>query len=120
GHMARTRVADDYIQGYGQGWALGLLSEHEASFLAAGGRVRTSASGHRRWAILPSGETHPVVCSELVEVWTEDGRMDGRCGGPVAGDGWACEGHATEMEGWRAMSEADKLAWERRQDEEAF
>lgn len=70
-------------------------------------------------------------CPELVWVPTEDGPVTGRCMAPIVevtvpadpryGDtgpervAFACEGHSTEILGWRAMSEADKLAWERAQ-----
>lgn len=58
-------------------------------------------------------------CPELVWIDTEDGRVDGRCLAPITDDEiGACEGHAAEIRGWHAMSEAEKCAWERRQDEE--
>jgi hypothetical protein len=68
-------------------------------------------------------------CAEIVPVMTEDGPATGRCLRPITnkvymyrgyGDAEAspttlpmCEGHAEEMVGWGAMSEAERLAWER-------
>jgi hypothetical protein len=74
-------------------------------------------------------------CPELVPVMTEDGPSDGRCLAPIVtvtvppdpryGEteaetvAFACEGHSAEILGWRAMSEVERIAWERRQDAEA-
>lgn len=68
-------------------------------------------------------------CPELVAIDTEDGPATGRCRAPIS-DAWflyrgygdaearltqlpACEGHAEERVGWGALSEAERLAWER-------
>jgi hypothetical protein len=72
-------------------------------------------------------------CPDLVIIDTEDGPMSGRCLRPITdkiylyrayGDTEAhpttlpaCEGHAEERVGWGAMSEPERAAWERRQDE---
>ena len=65
------------------------------------------------------------LCPDLVWIDTEDGRVDGRCEGPIVTvvvDGeevaFACEGHTQERLGWMSMSEADKAAWERQRDED--
>lgn len=72
------------------------------------------------------------LCPDLVMVDTEDGPVSGRCMAPIVtvtvpadpryGDtepetvAFACEGHSQERLGWRAMSEPERAAWERRED----
>lgn len=72
------------------------------------------------------------LCPDLVEVMTEDGPIVDRCRGPIVtvtvppdpryGDNeaeevaFACEGHSAERLGWRAMTEIERIAWERRED----
>jgi hypothetical protein len=70
------------------------------------------------------------LCPEIVLVDTEDGPVTGRCKGPVepilvgldlgvgaSVEAFACEGHTHQILGWRAQSEIERLAWERRLDE---
>lgn len=76
------------VGNYGQDWKAGVLSEH----------IRPGHSTHvlpgGTWIVIqPSGATNKVVCSELIWVYTEDGKMDGRCGLPVAGQGLFCPRH---------------------------
>ena len=112
--MTTTKTtAYRFIAHYGPDWRLGVLTEHLQLVHAAGVHVRRSASGRRTYVVAEDGCCFPVVCSELVEVLTEDGRMSGRCGVPVEGEAWACEGHQIEMENWLAMSEAERARWER-------
>lgn len=60
------------------------------------------------------GAAYPVLCSELVEVSTEDGPSDGRCGFLATDQEMgSCAGHAEERREWTAMSEAEKAHWER-------
>lgn len=111
--MRVLRTAEDFVGGYGPTYKTGVLSEHGASFTAAGGRISPAASGSgREWAVLPSGEALPVVCSELIEIATEDGMVSGRCGTPSTVDGM-CVPHAAEMRSWLQASEAERLAWEK-------
>lgn len=79
---------------YGQTWRQGVLSDHLHQAEQAGAKVRLLASG-THVVVLPGGVVEPVLCSEIVEVWTEDGVIDGRCGIPVMrGAGhFCCEGH---------------------------
>jgi hypothetical protein len=114
----RAPTATDLVRLYGQDNTQGVLSDHLYLFLAAGGTVRDAASGSgRQWAVLPDGTAEAVLCSDLVWVTTEDGREDDHCGSPAVREG-ACEGHAAEHEGWLAMTEADRLRWERDLDRE--
>jgi hypothetical protein len=63
------------------------------------------------------GLAYPVTCAELVEVWTEDGPTDGRCGALATDREFlACEGHAAERASWAALSEAERAHWEREHD----
>lgn len=93
----------------------GIIHEH---LHAAGLEAHVIADGRQIVAL--DGKIVPVLCSQLIMVNTEDGPGTGRCGTPLRGDAWACPGHTAEMEGWMAMSEAEKAAWERRHDEEGF
>jgi len=115
--MTRGNSPYDFIGAYGPDWERGIISEHLPRFEKVGGRVHTLASG-REIAVLPDGTTAPIVCSHLIWINTEDGRVDGRCGAPVAKGRWACPGHAAEMDEWRAMTEAEKLHWEQARDRE--
>jgi|SRR6516162_2683120 len=116
--MARTinpNAAEAPVGVYGQNWVQGVLSEH----LRPHHDVRRLAGGD--WVVVqPDGSTEFVLCSDLIWVYTEDGRLDGRCGLRVDAEGYACEGHRQEREGWLSLSEAEKLAWERHHDEDAF
>lgn len=82
--------------GYGYIYRAGLASDHVEAFVAAGGTIRPAASGSGlHWAVIPSGRTVPVVCSEIIPIITEDGRSDGRCGDDATVDG-LCAGHAAD------------------------
>lgn len=60
----------------------------------------------------------PLVCGEVVMVDTEDGPQSGRCRQPVLNNDLACPGHADQIRGWRAQSEAEVVAWERQVERE--
>lgn len=87
---------------YGPHWTQGVLSEHVTEpTLTHDGTVFVFAEG-ALW---------PVLCSELVEIHTEDGTIVGRCGTPVdASDGFACAHHFRVIE--RARIEAELVEWE--------
>lgn len=110
-----TSNAERFIGGYGPDFQPGVLSEHAADFVVAGGGFRVAASG-RVWAVIPGGRAVPVVCSEIIQVETEDGPISGRCGTPATGDFGACPFHAAQIEGWRNQTEAETLAWERERE----
>lgn len=98
-----TTAPAQFIGSYGQNWNAGLLSEHVASFVAAGGTVRGAASGSgAAWAVV-DGVAYPVVCSEIVEVHTEDGPMSGRCGARATVDG-LCAHHEAIVATWDAAA----------------
>lgn len=86
-----------FIAGYGPDWKAGLLSEHLDLFQRAGGEHRMSDTGGAGWALVeaPDGGwiAYPVVCSELVQVWTEDGPTSGRCGAPAIHATGTCYAH---------------------------
>lgn len=79
------------IGAYGQDWTSGVLAEH----LDRATPVYVDLNG-LTWA-----DSWPVLCGELVEIWTEDGRMDGRCGLQVHNNGYACPGHMEAIQAWR-------------------
>lgn len=96
---------------YGNSWRQGVISEHlrgEPTFLVDG--VLSVVDDY--------DEVEPVLCSELVWVDTEEGRIDGRCGDYVDVElgGFACTGHAEERLQWASQSEAEIMAWERALD----
>lgn len=94
----------DVTGAYGQDWSQGVLAEHVG--LVGNALRRVSASGRLYVYEFSAGRMAsavPVLCGELVEIWTEDGRIDGRCGGSVYGmDGFACPGHSAQIEEWRS------------------
>ena len=112
--MTRTPTPEAFIGNYGRAWRTGVISDHLVSFVDCGGLARTCATG-RLYAVMPDGYAYPILCSEIIEIPTEDGPVTGRCGLPVANDReiCACDGHAQEIRGWLEMSEVEKLNWER-------
>ena len=81
-------VIDMYVGAYGQDWRTGVLSEEAP------------------WTVTCEGEVFPVLCSEMLEVSTEDGPIVGRCGRDVVAGvfdravtvpHW-CEGHAPAVD----------------------
>src|ERR1700746_2523396 len=85
---------------YGRNWVQGVISEH----LRPHHVTRRLAGG--AWVVVqPGGHTDWILCSELIQVDTEDGPITGRCGLRVDAEGYACEGHRQEREGWLALSE---------------
>jgi hypothetical protein len=68
---------------YGPSWREGVLTDH--LYLAEQrGLVLHEARNGAAWIRPPEGgRAVRVVCSELVWIDTEDGRIDGRCGRPV-------------------------------------
>lgn len=117
--MSEHRTPEDFVGNYGPDWRRGVLTDHEAAFEAAGGRIRTLASGRRQVAVAPDGSTVPVVCGDIVEISTEDGPMSGRCGEDAVPGRYACEGHADARDAWMAMSPIEQAAQERREEEYA-
>lgn len=98
---------------YGQEWTHGVLVDHVED-----SDTVVFVKGE---AFVKDGvERVPVLCGEFVEVWTEDGPMDGRCGRPVPKvgheAGHACEGHAMMRAGWMNMDELERLDVEREED----
>jgi hypothetical protein len=109
-----------FVNAYGPDWdRRGVLAEHAHLWVRAGGTIRRLASG-TEVAVTDEGRVFPLLCGAIVWCYTEDGRTDGRCGLPAAKGRCDCEGHSAEMDGWMDMSEGEKLAWERRTDEDAM
>lgn len=105
-----------FIGTYGQTWRQGIVADHVHLAREAGWVTMPFASGHLM-AVSPDGrQVEPVLCGEAVLVYTEDGPITGRCGDYVRRDGVACEGHAAELDSWRAMPEVEKAHWERTHD----
>lgn len=90
---------DRFVGAYGTTPRWGILSEHMETFTRAGGVHLPSPTDLAGWLLVPAdaadGDTiaYPVVCSELVEVWTEDGRASGRCGHPALEATGTCPAH---------------------------
>lgn len=106
----------DLIQGYGPDYrSVGILSEH-LHLLPNDWYVKVLRGG-AEVVVDPGGHAHFVLCSELVPDVTEDGPVVVRCGARVTGE-VACEGHQADIEHWRAMSEIERAAWERKQERE--
>lgn len=90
--MRTINTPERLIGAYGPDWTRGVISDHERIAVEMGLPVRVSASGKRRYVVIDH-RAEPVLCSEVVEILTEDGPIDGRCGIPVEGDAYACPGH---------------------------
>jgi hypothetical protein len=54
------------------------------------GVISDHVGGEAPWVDL-NGEEVRVLCSEIVWVYSEDGRSDGRCGRPAVGVSWGGE-----------------------------
>lgn len=117
------RPERDSLSGnYGPHFRRGIVADHLHIAEQGGAVVRPSSTGSGvEWVVWPDGEADPVLCGDIIRMpMTEDGyRPDGRCGDLATRDGM-CEGHAAEMNGWRAMSEVERAAWERRNDEDSY
>lgn len=101
-----------FVGAYGPRWRWAVISEHLPAFVAAGGVHRPSAGFSAGWAVV-DGVAYPIVCSEVIEVWTEDGRQSGRCGEHALAETGACEPHSEERAAWLALSEAERVHVER-------
>lgn len=86
---------DRFVGAYGPEYMPGVLTEHLG--LLPYDNVRLLASG-TPVVVNDDGTAYPVVCSELIEIRTEDGPITGRCGVRVHGDAPTCEGHAWLVE----------------------
>jgi len=111
--MARTLTLEDLVSGYGQDWTSGIISEHLYRVEALGGRIHVAGTGRMWVAPAKGGVAIPVLCSEIVAVYTEDGEISGRCGLPALVEDGACDAHQAILEDWRAQSEPEAIAWER-------
>lgn len=108
--LAPTTAPSDFAGSYGTSWLPGVLAEHVELFVQAGGILRPRRDGGR-WAVDETGHAVPVVCGELIQVWTEDGPQSGRCGKPATDDG-ACVEHSAIFTAWLAdcREQANQLA----------
>lgn len=104
---------------YGPDYRHGVLTDHLGRLVEAGVDLHVTASG-RRVAIFEDGSSLPILCSEIVPLYTEDGVVDGRCGRYVRNDDDACPGHQFGIDRWRNASEIERAAIERREEEEAL
>lgn len=80
---------EDLVGTYGPTWRQGVLSEHLRLWQ---GEVKHLAGGSK-FVVADDGRAYPVVCSELVEILTEDGQITGRCGALVVNDSPFCSRH---------------------------
>lgn len=101
-------MLDEFRGCYGQGWTQGILIDRISDALAAGALVHESPRGFLFLTGPRGGSADPVLCGDFVEIWTEDGRMDGRCGLPVKAGDFACPGHQAERNHWRNSSEEER------------
>jgi hypothetical protein len=82
------------VGSYGPEWTQGVLAEHCHS-----AHVHRLASGNR--VVILDNLTYPILCGEIVEIPTEDGLIDGRCGARVEGDNFACPSHQAQIDASR-------------------
>jgi hypothetical protein len=85
------------------GTSQGIISEHLG---LDGLEPEVTADGHQ--VVIIENDEIPVLCSELVPGYTEDGPITARCGTPLRGDHFACRAHRYEID--------HRMAWERQLD----
>lgn len=94
---SKTTKVDDLTGLYGRYPATrGILSEHLPIADAAGMTVHFGVDGF--YVKDAAGDTALVLCSELIEIPTEDGPVSGRCGLPAVEEGIFCAGHWFDTE----------------------
>jgi hypothetical protein len=97
-NTATEKTVQDWVGNYGPSGRRGIISEHVGAAERAGGRAHVTASG-RMWITDGKGAAILVVCSELVEIATEDGPIVGRCGLAINADWGTCTTHYVDMQG---------------------
>ena len=72
---------------YGQSWREGVILDH-LGLAEASPHIKIHHTPTGRVWLYPTGggQAVPLVCAEIIEVWTEDGRSSGRCGAPLTHD----------------------------------
>jgi len=85
---------DHFTGAYGPDWKTGVLADHLGAAEAAGMKVHAPRHGKATYVTGPEGGyAVPVLCGEIVPIYTEDGPIDGRCGLDVRPGEFACAGH---------------------------
>lgn len=86
----------------------GVLSDHVARLEEAGGVVNDDGL-----AFFPGEQVHmPVVCSEVIKTYSEDGTGTGRCGMPIQkGTPWCRSHQMAEPEDLGKTCEHGMAAW---------
>lgn len=88
-----TQTLESFTSCYGSTWRQGVALDHLAAAQAAGLVLRQAANGVA-WLTGPDGgPAERVLCAELVQVWTEDGPITGRCGQVLVH--WTCARHGS-------------------------
>lgn len=83
----------------------GVISEHLHVAERLGLTVRKLTDS--AWVIDEHGRAYPVLCSELIPVYTEDGVTDGRCGSRATLELLCCEHHTEIVRGWHDERERE-------------
>ena len=76
----KMTALDGIVGNYGPNWTEGVLTEHIGRLAEAGLGTIVDADGSVHVYDSDTDEAVLLVCSELVEIQTEDGRIIGRCG----------------------------------------
>jgi hypothetical protein len=112
-----TRIVntiEDLTGVYGPRYRQGVCTDHVFHAVQDAGAQIKVLTSHRVVLTGPQGgKTYPVLCGELVNIDTEDGPVDGRCGefafAPKGEDGpWGCPGHVAQQLAWAELSESEK------------
>lgn len=97
----------------------GLLVDWVEEAERKGARIVAGSAGRRY--VMVGRKAYPVLCGEIVGYQTEDGPETGRCGQRVTvGDFGTCEVHGAEREYWASLTERERRAIERAEDERDF
>lgn len=111
--LERAGLVRTYGQ-WGNGNRAGVVSDHLSWAVRVGARIVRGELCE--YVVDENGLAYPVLCSELIEVYTEDGASDGRCG-LLATDIelGSCEGHAEERRAYAELRDAERAYLERMQ-----
>ena len=105
---------EEFLRTYVAG-VFGILVDHVEAAERMGAKLVEGTDG-REYVVI-EGRAYPVLCGDIVPVQTEDwGPESGRCGQIARFDG-SCEFHGAERAWWGSLTEREKAAVERAEDE---
>lgn len=110
-----VNAAEDLLRAYVAG-IVGILVDHVSTAEELGGVLRQGS--HGRAYVVIGRKAWPVLCGDFAEYVDEDGPQVGRCGAIATLD-YQCAHHGAARAEWLGMSERERAAQERAEDERA-